>query len=63
MTIQEFVDRQNEFIGKVAVFHVRWKNYGHGEIIKVERKITCEEEYHVPDGDILEIVEVEIEEA
>lgn len=61
MTIQEFVERQAEFIGKTVVFRIRWRAYGDGEIVQIKRKVVAEEEYHVPDSETFKVLEVEVE--
>lgn len=57
MTIQEFVDRQKEYIGQTAAFTLRWND---GEIITLERRIELPEEYRVPENGCFEVLEVEV---
>ena len=59
MTIQEFVARQDEFIGKTAVFTIEWND---GDLTTVERAINIPKEYHEPNTPLFKITEVSIKE-
>ena len=59
MTIQEFVARQDGFIGKTVVFTIEWND---GDLTQVERAINIPGEYHVPTSHSFKITEVSIKE-
>lgn len=59
MSIEEFVTRQNEFIGKVAEFDIDWKD---GDKTTIARKLSIPNEYHVPNHHSFVVTQVRIKE-